>query len=309
MILLITLLAALPLAAVDWARYAAGPVEVVSSTGEREARQVLASFDQVRHFTGKLLAKPDMTPLWPVRIVLVSKGRESAKYAQNRLTLRRGSYGASLVGDSPVPETMLQDFVRILLRDDTRGLPGAMESGLVRALAAVDVDATRLTFRAPADAQDRTRDWALIYQFAIHEEYTARSRVFFSNLSNGADLDTAARNAFTLRAEALTQQAATFLAAGQFPPIQQIGLPLNPGRDYRPRPVDALRALVHLADVSDESSARKMYADALNRGSKDPDAFDGAGLYAEAIANGSENARAWLAHAGALKDPTAKREA
>ncbi len=291
---------------VDWSLFRAGPIEVLSSAGDKDARQVLATFDQLRYITAKLMGRQELTPLWPVRLVVVDKkqGPPSA-----HLELRRDSYSARLIAGEPVPANMLREFLQILIRDDTPALPAEVEHGYIEALSIASVDATRITFHAPPEPARRTRDWARMYLFALNPDYSGRIRVFFSNLGQGSDLDTGFRNSIGMTAAAVDAEIARRLEAGNFEPITQIGRALNPERDYRPRPVDALRALVFLADLQNPAEARKSYQTVLNRGAADPDAYDGAGLYAEAVAKGSENARAWLRYGQSLKDPVEARAA
>ncbi|MBK5295143.1 MAG: hypothetical protein JJE04_26145 [Acidobacteriia bacterium] len=294
--------------AVDWSLFRSGPVEVLSSANDKESRQVLATFDQLRYITAKLMGRQELTPLWPVRLVVVNK-RPGQDGPSAHLELRRDAYSARLMAGAPVPVEMLREFLQILIRDDTVALPVEVEQGFIEALSHAAVDATRITFEAPPDKTRRTKEWARMYLFALHPDYSGRIRVFFSNLGQGAGLDTGFRNSIGMSAADVDAEVARRLEAGQFEPLTQIGRALNPDRDYRPRPVDALRALVFLADLQDPAAARKSYQTVLNRGAQDPDAYDGAGLYAEAVAKGSENARAWVRHGQSLKDPVAARAA
>jgi hypothetical protein len=305
-LLLLLLALTSPIGAVDWAAYRAEPLEVISSAGEKDARQVLATFDQIRWLTTKLLGRDELMPLWPVRLIVLHRSRTNDPYRTPRLTVRRDAYTAGLTAGEPVPQQLLADFVRLLLRDDTSQLPASVENGLVAALSNVEVDATRITVK-PSVKPDI--DWARIRRFALDPEYFGRARVFFANLQSDSGLDTAYRNSFgksAAEAEALIKQ---YLAAGQFAPETIAGKPLNPDRDYRPRPTDAKRAQIFLADLLEGPAARKQYLAVVNAGVKDPDALEGAGMFAEAVAAESKSARAWLNHGLALKDPAKAREA
>jgi len=293
--------------AVDWALFRSEPIEVLSNT-EKDARQVLATFDQTLWLTAKLLGREEIKPLWPIRLIVVQANRGNSPYKSEKLAPRRDAYTAGLLAGQPVPTALLRDFVTLLLRDDTPPLPAIIENGLITALSHVEVDGNKITVLAPPAAQ-RNRDWARIRLFALDEEYMGRARVFFSNLHNDSGLEVAYRNSFGSGQQEMEDILNSYFAAGQFLPETIAGKPLNPERDYRPRAVDAQRAQVLLADLLEGAEARKMYQGVLNAGSKDPDAFDGAGLHAEAVENGSKNALAWLRHGLALKAPPKAREA
>src|SRR5678816_4006175 len=68
-VLLVALACLLPLPAADWTYFRSGPVEVWTNGDDEPARRVLAHIDQVRWLLAKTLGRPEVTPLWPVRIM------------------------------------------------------------------------------------------------------------------------------------------------------------------------------------------------------------------------------------------------
>jgi hypothetical protein len=120
-------------------------------------------------------------------------------------------------------------------------------------------------------------------------------RVFFSNLQQGASFDVAYRNSFERDAKDMEAEVDAFFQAGRFTPETFGGKPLNAERDYRARPLLDKRYEVYLADLLRGEQARLAYLAVLNGGEKNAGAFEGAGMFAEAAAHGSESAPAWVA--------------
>ena len=181
------LLASAALAQADWAIYRSGPLEVISNADDKTVRLVLATLDQEKWLAGQFLAKPDIAPLWPVRIVVVKKERGAEVYRTPRVELRRDSYGAGLVEGDPLPREWQTDFARILLNDAIGPLPPSIENGLVELLSNVQAAANRITIQVPP-APRRTRNWARIHMLA--SDGGVRMRVFLQNLQQSAPIDT-----------------------------------------------------------------------------------------------------------------------
>jgi tetratricopeptide (TPR) repeat protein len=286
--------------------FRAGPVELYTDGGHKEARQVLATFDQLNHTVARLLGKPDVTPMWPTRLIMVRQSKDSARYRTPSIDMRRDRYTGGLVTGDAIPVAWLRQHALRVLREDTNPLPSAVEQGLGELLSTIEVKATHITLGTPpTEAERRTRNWARMHFLCVNEEYSGRVRVFFSNLQQGASFEVAYRNAFERGEKDMEAEVDRFFKAGQFAPGQVAGKPLDPEHDYRARPVLDTRYEVYLADLLRGSEAQAAYRAALNKGEKNPEAFEGAGMLAEATANGSESAPAWLAYGEEL---AAKKE-
>jgi tetratricopeptide (TPR) repeat protein len=295
-----------PAARAEWVVFRAMPVEVYTDADHKQARQVLATFDQLNHTVARLLGKPEVTPLWPTRIVIVGKGRDSARYRTAKLEMRRNHYTGGLVSGDSIPVGWLREHALRVLREDTNPLPSAVEQGLAELLSTIQVNATRITLGTPpAEVARRTRDWARMHLLCVTPENAGRVRVFFSNLQQGASFEVAYRNAFERGAKEMEAEVDRFFKAGQFEPQEVAGKPLNPERDYRARPLLDNRHEVYLADLLRGPEAQAAYRAILNRGEKNAEAFEGADMFAEAAANGSESAPAWIEYGEEL---AAKKE-
>jgi tetratricopeptide (TPR) repeat protein len=280
----------------DWAVFRAGPIEVYSDGNHKEARQTLATFDQLNHTVARLLGKPQVTPLWPVRIMLARE----ARYRTPDLEMRRNVYTGGLAPADRVPVSWLRDHARRVLREDTNPLPTSVEEGLADLLSTIEVNATKITLGTPPEPARRTRDWARLHLLCVNPEYAGRVRVFFSNLQQGASFDVAYRNAFERGEKDMEAEVERYFKAGQFTPETTGGKPIDPERDYRPRPLLDNRQEVYLADLLKGEQAQAAYRAILNSGAKNPDAYERAGLFAEAAANASESPTAWLGYGDQL---------
>ncbi len=297
-----TLLFAASLGAADWKQFRAGPIEVWTNAGEKEARNTLATLDQLHWWTAKLLGKTELRPLWPVRVLVLKNDKTAAPYRTPRLELRRESYSGGMLANEPMPREWIRDFARILLNDDTAVMGLAIENGLIDTLSTLEAKSNMITAGAPPPPEKRTRDWARMHLLTTPEENTGRVRVFFSNLQQASPVDSAYRNAFGKGEREMEAEIDAYLKAGRFEPRQVSGKPISLERDYRPRPLNETRARVALADLLPAAASKAAHLAIVNAGEKNPGAFEGAGMLAEATQAGSENARAWNAYALSLKD-------
>jgi hypothetical protein len=303
---LVLALLALPLAAADWVYFRSGPIEVWTNGEDDPARRVLVHFDQVRWLLAKTLGKPEVTPLWPVRILVVKPDKTSARYRTPNLRLSRDAYTGGLNSKDPIPVQWTVDFLRALIRDDVRPLPAPYENGLIAAMSTMRVEASRITAGEPP--ADRNRDWARMHLLALNPEYAGRVKVFFAVLQQGAPGDSAARNAFDKPEAELEKMVDEHLAGGRFETYPISGKAVNPERDYRSYPAHPARAELLLADVLNGAEAQAAYRALLNS-RPTAEAFEGAGMLAEAVAKESESARLWYRYALEEKDLEKSRAA
>lgn len=290
--------------AADWSYFRSGPLEVWTDGDDDPARAVLATFDQVGHWTARILGRQEIQPMWPVRIVL---SRRPGPHRSASLRRVRDGYIAGLGEKEPIPRQWLAGYVRILLADDAKPLPATIERGLVALLSTAEVTNSRILLGKPPETIDRA--WAHMHLLLVEPNYAGRSRVFFTNLQQGAEYDVACRNAFEKTGKEMDAEVDRYWSSGQFEPQTVSGKPLDPRRDYRQRPGDAARAGLLLADLLEGEAARKAYLALLNQAGKNPEAMEGAGMFAEAIANGSQSAPAWVQAALAEKDRAKARSA
>ena len=306
--LILAILFAVPLAAADWVYFRSGPVEVWTNGDDEPARRVLTHFDQARWLLAKILGRAEIAPLWPIRVMVIKPGQTSARYRTPSLRLSRDAYTAALGSKDPIPVQWTEDLLRALIADDVKPLPSQYESGLVAALSTMHAEMSRITAGEPPPSNRRDRDWARMHLLALDPVYAGRVRVFFGVLQQGAPVDSAARNAFDKSEEELEKLVDRHLAAANFQTFDISGKALNPQRDYRSFPGHPARAELLLADLLSGAGADAAYRALLNT-RPTAEAFEGAGMFAEAIAKDSESARAWYRYALEQQDLEKSRAA
>jgi hypothetical protein len=315
--LLVFLCGTLAFAEDKWIEYRSGPFFVFSNAGDKVARERLTYLEQFRHALGTLLGKPDLTTRWPVHLV-IARSAKPLPFVEGRAAILAAEPAGAAA--SPAQSAAL---ARLLMDQNIQRLPEGIETGLVHLFSTLQVAGTRITVGEPPALEHRTRDWARLHRLATTPEFTARMRIFVSNLAQGAELNTAAKNAFEKQWKELEAGVDAYVAAGQFGTAPLSGFPVNPNKDYVELPVtsDAIRLLladVALADPGRLSEARKAYEEL-----RGPEADEGLGLVAlregksgealehfrQSTAGGSKSARAWMELASLEQDLAKARAA
>jgi hypothetical protein len=224
-----------------WLDIRSGPFQVLTNAGDRPGREVLNQLEQVRDILGTALGKPDLTTLWPVRILVLKSGQPAA------LALARDTYTAALVANSPTP--------RELLESNARRMPPGIESGMADFYSTAQVSGTRITLGQPLPPPERSLDWARMHLIGVDPAYFGKLRVLLYNLQQGADPEPSFRNAFSKTPAEIDRQAAAYLAAGSFQTVTIGGRPLDPRSDFTPQPAPPPLPQIALADLKPTPAA------------------------------------------------------
>lgn len=305
LVALLAAAAALP-AAEEWVVARAGPFEVYTNSGARAARELLADLEQFRNAFRQVTGKEEIISVWPIRVVLFESARQAQGYRTGSFELRRDGWAGGLIKGQRPPFAAL---TRILIDSNLGPLPKEVEQGLEAVFATLAIDRTRVVLGEPPPVSERTPAWAKMHLLAVTAEYGGRVRVLLSNLEQGADYVAAYKNAFARSPEEIDRAAAAYAESGKFELRKLTGAPIDPARDYRVREVAGSLAAVLLADLREGDAAQAAYRDVLNRYGATPEALEGLGLYAEAVAAGSASARCHLEHALRLADQQGARAA
>lgn len=303
--LAIGLLLPLIAAADDWVEYKTGAFEVWTNAGSRDARIILNHLEQVRHVLGQAVKQGEITPVWPVRVLVMKDARAVAPAPA------RDTYISVLDSKSPVPREWMAQLVRILIEDGARRMPPDIEAGLIAFYSTTDVNGVRVTLGPPVPPAERNLAWARIHLLQTNPEYSGKIRVMLYNLQHGVDAAPAFRNAFGKTPQQIEQQAAAYLAAGQFATALGNAKPINAQRDFRPS-YAAPNAAIALADLklaTKDAGARAAYEELAS--AAPAIASEGLGLLsaqpderrkhlAASTGAGSKSARAWLEYARLL---------
>jgi tetratricopeptide (TPR) repeat protein len=326
---LLVLLAQLPpqLARERWLRLGSGPFEVVTNSGEGEARRLIQHLEQVRTALARLLGKDELLPLWPIRIVLLESPRQAAALGSPPpLALARDAY-TGVVPKGPLAATLLQACARVLIEDGTRRLPRDLEEGLAALFSTAELEgSSRVVVGRPPP--ERGRNWAKAHWLVVPPDHYGKLRVLIRNLEQGVPTDAAYRNAFGAEPADVDRQVDSYLAGGQFGTVALSGRPFDPQKEIAVTRAERGFGLAVLADLvaavrERAAEARRAYEEALRMTAGSTEALEGLGLLAfdagereeagrrlaEAVARGSLNARVHLALALVEPDPAKARAA
>ena len=311
---LIMLLAAASIASAEsWGECHMGPFRVISSAGDRAARDKLAELAQFRHALSETIGMPDLDPIWPMHVIV-----SSSEPAGDKFLLGRDAYEICLSPRTPVPDKVKIELARILLDQGTHHVPRPIEEGLIAVFSTLRVSGVHVTAGEPPP--DRTRDWARMAMLIAHPENYGEVRIFFSNLEQGSTLDTAYQNAFQKKGADIEHQVDEYLRAGAFVTNSMNALPISEERDLRVHGLDKSEGDLARADLllaTNPSAAESIYRSqqgipateglafvALASNKKD----DARRLFGEAAQAGSKNARVWY-ELGLLESDAAKKRA
>jgi tetratricopeptide (TPR) repeat protein len=321
----VVLLAQVPpeLARERWLRLAAGPVEVVTNSGEGEARRLIQHLEQVRTALARLLGKDELLPVWPIRIVLLESPRQVAALgAPPPLALARDGYTA-VVSRGPLPAALLQAFARVLIEDGTRRLPRELDEGLAALFSTAELEgSSRVVVGRPPPEYGRS--WAKAHWLVAPPDHYGKLRVLIRNLEQGVPEDAAYRNAFAAAPADVDRQVESYLAGRQFGTVALSGRPFDPQKEIAVTRAERGFGLAVLADLVATArerprEARHVYEEVLRAAPSSTEALEGLGLLefeagereeagrrlAAAVAGGSLNARVHLALA--LLEPDAAK--
>jgi hypothetical protein len=314
---LICLLAVLPLWADEhWISIHAGPFQVFSSVGDKQAREVLNELEQLRYALGAALAKQDLQLVRPVHFLIFR--RNGAPAPLDKLALSRDSWMVGVDEKALLTVSLKAQIARRLLDENTHKLPDAVDDGLVLLYSTLTANGTRVTVGEPVAGP--TRDWARLQMLVTDENTAGEVHIFLSNLEQGGDMNVACRNAFRFGAAELEKRLDTYLGAGHFVARTFGGAAISPDRDFRITQLDSSDGKLLMGDYL--LAARSPKAADFYGEVKGVEAAEGLGLaalangdrasaqkhLADAMAQNSKNARAWY-EAGLLESAPEKKKA
>ncbi len=316
-LVLLCVLAVLPLCADDhWISVHAGPFQVFSSVGDKQAREVLNELEQLRWALGTALAKQDPQLIWPIHVLIFRHG--GAPVPLPTLAFSRDAWMVAVDEKSLLTGDLKGQVTRRLLDENTHKLPDAVDNGLVLLYSTLTANGTRITVGEPVATP--TRDWARLQMLETDENTAGEVHIFLSNLEQGGDMDVASRNAFRLDAAELERRLDAYLKTGHYVARTFGGDNISPDRDFRVTSLDGQDAKLLMGDyylAAGSPRAADFYTQAHG-----VEAMEGLGLaalangdrtsaqkhFADAIAQNSKNARVWY-EAGLLEPAAEKKKA
>ncbi len=229
---------------------------------EAHARETLTQLEQLRWVLGNLLETKDLPSLWPIRIVLTGKNKETNPSGE--FVWQNSQY---LLVSGPDDRPPLAQVAGLLLDANTPRLPADVESGIRQLFSTLEAHGSRVTWGGPVAHPDLA--WARMQLFATKFEYGASFHIFLTALKGGSTLAAAERNAFGKPTAELESEARANLASGNWSAVPVSGRPLDPKRDFGEHALDPDIAAVYLADWSvsaDRKGAEAAYKAAIERG-------------------------------------------
>jgi hypothetical protein len=255
---------ALPLAA-QWQEIRSGQMTVLSDAGANAGREAANHVDQLRWAVGEFLGRTEPKLHWPLTVVVTKPGRlKGAEWGFGR----DGWYMLWPAGGKP-SRTVFRQFALQIVEDNLSGrMPDGYEEALADFVSTMDGKLARLTLGVPPPPAERTNAWAFLHMLGTGELTATRLRVLLSNLANGADLNTAWRNAYPDRPQPSPEEVSAYLKAGNFPTVARLGRPVDLERRYQAIPALPSRARLIPGDLllaaGGFSEAAAAYRAALN---------------------------------------------
>jgi hypothetical protein len=281
----------------EWKSVQAGPFQVLTTEGDKPAREVLNHLEQLRHALGLQLGQTNLETPWPVQILIVDK-KSSSVYPELRFA--RESWVASTPALQP---QTIESVARVLLSSWPGQIPPSLERGLAGIYSTLEVDGTRVTLGAPPARKDR--DWSRAHMLAVHPDYSGKLRVLLYNLGKGVERDVAYRNSLGKLPAEIELALDSYIEAGQYGTIPVTGKPVNAQREFVPKdagPVAGPLAIADLQYANRLPGAAEAYKSILAKHSDSADAQEGLGLLLLA-SNQPEAAKAHLKAAAEAGNP------
>ncbi len=234
-------------AAGQWVQILGTPFRVYSNAGDQNARAVFSQLEEFRTTFSMAAGVADPKLVWPLAVVAV-RHEGDAGPALPTPTLGRDALLVTVPAKGPLPPALFERLARMLVDQNLKPLPAEEDAGLVAMLSGYSSVSVHVTIHPP-DTAGRTRDWGRIYHLFANPATRDQLGVYLSNLMQGADRETAYRNAFRRSGKDMEAELDLFLHSAVFPDITFSGRPLSPIRDYRIATLDEDDASLLLADL------------------------------------------------------------
>jgi len=209
-----------------WIAIKSGPFEVFTTGSERAAREKLMYLEQFREALRILTGKEEMGLVWPIDVV-VFKNPKDAPALNGDFVLGREARMEIASETEAFSRETLKALARLLVYENTAGLPKSMETALIDLVSTLRTDGAHITLGDPVPEAERSHDWALLHLVISKPDYLDRAHILLTNLQQSGDLDAACRNAFQKSAAQINQEADDYLKAGNFVPVSISGRAIN----------------------------------------------------------------------------------
>ena len=107
-------------AADHWVSVRSGPFQILSSAGDRPAREQMMQLEQLRNAIGVVLGKQELQLVWPVRILLEKRPPASPP----DFPLGRDAYMGAIAENGGIGASQRKALTRLLIDQNTKAAPG-----------------------------------------------------------------------------------------------------------------------------------------------------------------------------------------
>ncbi len=287
----------------QWIAIKSGPFEIFTTGSEKAAREKLIYLEQFREAVRILTGKDEIGLVWPIDVVIFRNPKDAPALNGHFVLGREARMEIAPDKGDFSPET-LQALARLLVYENTAGLPKSMETALIDLVSTMRTDGAHITLGDPVPQAERSHDWALLRLILSKPDYLDRAHILLQNLQQSSDFDAACRNAFQKSGAQINQEADDYLKAGNFAAVSVSGHAINV-RYKKLERLDRLDVMALRADLlmaAGSPDAVKAYAFGGTRG------HEGLGLLAlkaqnrdaardsfdYALGAGTLDARPWL---------------
>jgi hypothetical protein len=286
-----------------WIAIKSGPFEVFTTGSERAAREKLIYLEQFREALRILIGKDEIGLVWPINVVIF-KNPKDAPALNGHFVLGREARMEIAPDKGDFSLETLQALARLLVYENTAGLPKSMETALIDLLSTMRTDGAHITLGDPVPQAERSHDWALLHLIISKPDYLDRAHILLTDLQQSGDFDAACRNAFQKSGAQINQEADDYLKAGNFATVSVSGHAINV-RFKKPEQLDKQDVLALKADLlmaAGSPDAVKAYAFGGTRGDeglgllalKAQNRDAARDLFDHAVGAGTLDARPWL---------------
>jgi tetratricopeptide (TPR) repeat protein len=336
--LILVALVALPARAAEWTRVFSPQIEVLTDSGERTGRQVLARFDQIRRIFRQ--ANAPGSPL-ALRVFVFASEKDFRSYRDGAAT--EGFYQSAperdyvaLYAGSGVGRAIVHEYVHLILSHSSSPLPKWFEEGTAEFYSTIEIERDRMSIGPPIESHltalaserwftakelagvthasprydDRSlvgmfyaQSWALVHMLNLSPAYRGGMPEFALLLSEGRAPEQAFAQSFGKSMEGALADLAGYVrtmrpATVAAPPEEAAP---QPGVQ-RLTPIEAILARADLAlQVRRNTLARTLFEQAVRE--RPDSAAAAAGIGSLALAEGrKEDGRRSLERAIALGD-------
>ena len=128
--------------------------------------------EALRIFTGK----DEMGLVWPIDVVIF-KNPKDAPALKGDFVLGRDARMEIAPETEAFSRETLKALARLLIYENTAGLPKSMETALIDLVSTLQTDGAHITLGDPVPEAERSHGWALLHLVVTNPDYLDRAHI------------------------------------------------------------------------------------------------------------------------------------